>query len=303
MTKKLIQARNWEELQQSSDWKDLTGELRIPLKNDYLFKAMLQRNEKVLRAVIASVLHRDITEITSAHVENPIEMGSRFDAKTFILDVKVTVNGDTIVTIEMQVLREPQWPERSLGYLCRAFDQLNRGDDYIHTKAAIQIGFLDFTLFQDDPKFFSEYRLLDTVTQRIYTDKFRLYVVNLKKAGQAEQAECGSGLNGWAALFAATTWEELKMLSQTEPMLDEAIGTAYQLMMDQQEYYRMEAREDTLIHERVMKEQMEAAVKGREEAERNFAEAEKKLSEVESRNEELTAEVARLKKLLEGRQQ
>lgn len=67
---------------------------------------------------------------------------------------------------------------QSLGYFCRAFDNLNHGEYYSVTKPAVQVSFLDFTLFEDDPKFFSEYRLLDMKTHRIYTDKFRIYVIN-----------------------------------------------------------------------------------------------------------------------------
>ena len=36
-------------------------------------------------------------------------------------------------------------PNESQIYLCRAFDQLNKGEDYISCNPAIQIGILDFT--------------------------------------------------------------------------------------------------------------------------------------------------------------
>ena len=41
----------------SSDWKQATGELNIKLINDYLFRALLQRNNHVLKGLIASLLH------------------------------------------------------------------------------------------------------------------------------------------------------------------------------------------------------------------------------------------------------
>ena len=53
------------------------------------------------------------------------------------------------------------WPERSLSYLCRAFNNLNPGEDYHKVKPVIQIGLLDFTLFPEHPEFYATYRFLN----------------------------------------------------------------------------------------------------------------------------------------------
>ena len=267
-------------------WHKMKGKLPIPMKNDYLFKAMLQRNEKVLKALIASVLHMETEMITTVKVENPIVEGASFGEKTFILDVKVTVNHRMLIDIEMQVLREEEWPERSLVYLCRAFDNLNKGDEYMSTKPAVQVGFLDFTLFEDDIKFFSEYRLLDTRTQKEYTDKFRICVINLKQAGKAAEEEKKYRLDEWAAMFAATTWEELSMVAQNNPAIDDAVETAYTLTMDKQEYYRMEAREITRRHELTVQRKL-ARLAELENVEDNLKEAKTALEQTE-RNLEQT---------------
>ena len=58
----------------------------------------------------------------------------------------------------------------------------------------MQASFLDFTLFEDDPKLFSEYVLMDTKTRKVYTDKFRMFVINLRKAREAAQEERRCGL-------------------------------------------------------------------------------------------------------------
>ena len=39
------------------DWKQLTGKLPVSMTNDYLFRALLQADEKTLIAMIASLLH------------------------------------------------------------------------------------------------------------------------------------------------------------------------------------------------------------------------------------------------------
>ena len=88
---------------------------------------------------------------------NPIELGKSIEAKDFILDIRVLLNDNTLINLELQVINYGNWPERSLGYLCRSYDHLNRGEDYRDTKQVIQISFLDFTLFKEKPEFVAEY--------------------------------------------------------------------------------------------------------------------------------------------------
>nr|MCR4892381.1 Rpn family recombination-promoting nuclease/putative transposase [Lachnospiraceae bacterium] len=145
----------------SDEWYHMKGPIDIPLTNDYLFRALMQTNNEALISLISSVMYWPVEEIISAEIQNEIELGAAIDDKTFILDVKVLLNHDRIVNLEMQVLNYHNWPERSLGYLCRTFDTLNSGDDYIQTKPAFQITFLDFTLFPEHPVFHAKYMLTD----------------------------------------------------------------------------------------------------------------------------------------------
>ena len=91
------------------------------MTNDYLFRALLQRNNKVLKALICSLLHLNISDVESVRITNPIEMGKAITAKEFILDIRVELNKNTIINLEMQVINEGNWPERSLCYLSRSF--------------------------------------------------------------------------------------------------------------------------------------------------------------------------------------
>ena len=131
---------------------NLTGPLTIPMTNDYLFRALLQQNNKVLKGLISALLHLTLNEIFSVEITNPIELGKSIDAKDFFLDIKVLLNSNTVINLEMQVINEHNWPERSLSYLCRSFDGLNRGENYLEAKPVIQISLLDFTLFPEYSK-------------------------------------------------------------------------------------------------------------------------------------------------------
>ncbi|MGN0336659.1 MAG: Rpn family recombination-promoting nuclease/putative transposase [Lachnospiraceae bacterium] len=126
--------------------------------NDYMFRVVLQENKFVLRGLIGSLLHLDQGEIRSVEIKNPIKLGEQIDDKTFVLDIEILLNNDTCLNLEMQVLNEGDWVDRSLSYLCRAYDDLQQGEDYSEAKCAIHIGILDFTLFKDVPEFYACYK-------------------------------------------------------------------------------------------------------------------------------------------------
>ncbi len=144
------------------------------MKNDYMFKAVLQSSEEVLRNLVAVLLEIDEDDIQSCKLENTIELGKSVDSKDCVLDVKLTLNSNEIVDIEMQVRDEGNWPERSLLYWSRAYDNLQHGQDYLGLKMTYHIGILDFTLFCDNPSFYAEYMVRDTHTGYTYSDKLNI---------------------------------------------------------------------------------------------------------------------------------
>ena len=86
------------------DFHLATGRLEYTLTNDFLFKSLLQKNKKVLKALVASLMHLRMEDITSIEITNPIELGRSVTDKTFYLDVRLELNKDTIINLEMQVL-------------------------------------------------------------------------------------------------------------------------------------------------------------------------------------------------------
>ena len=94
----------------------LQGPLAIPMTNDYLFRALLQQNNRVLKAIICALLHLDPNQIKEVTVENPIELGKSYGDKDFILDIKALMDGNLITNLEMQVINEHNWQDRSLCY-------------------------------------------------------------------------------------------------------------------------------------------------------------------------------------------
>ena len=243
--------------QRSSDWKQATGEINIRLVNDFLFRALLQRNNRVLKGLIASLLHMQTDEIQSVTIENEIVLGEHDADKSFILDIRVLMNDSSLINLEMQVVDQRNWVERSMSYLCRCFDNIPKGDDYIDVKPVVQIGLLDYTHFPESTEFYASYYLMNEKSHQIYSDKLHLCVLDLTHIELATEEDKRYGIDHWARLFKSHTWEELKMLAEKNPIIDDAASTIYSISQDRVMLEKIRAREEAIAHENYMKRQME----------------------------------------------
>lgn len=234
-------------------WQHHTGPLPISLTNDYLFKAVNQENADALQSLLCAILHCSQKQIISTEITNSIVLGNALTEKEFRLDVKVRMNNDINIDLEMQVANYHDWPERSLQYLCRLYDSLNKGDDYIDTQTAIHIGILDFVLFKDESRLLDSYRLMNVKTNKEYTDKFQLYILCLPKVNTPDDEDRLYHTDTWAKFFSAKTWEDLKMLIKEDEGIEAAVETAEKLLSDDRIREQVLARED--YYRRVRTEQ------------------------------------------------
>lgn len=274
----------------------ITGEIRYNMTNDYMFRVILQENEKVLRGLVSSLLHMKPDKIKSISVENPITLGDAMNKKTIVFDVKIILNNNTLINLEMQLLNEHNWVERSLFYLCRAFTRLLKGEDYSKLQPVTLIGFLDFTLFPKHPEFYAMYKLLNTKDYHLYSDKLALGVVNLNRTDLATDEDKTYGIDNWVKIFKAKTWEELRMLSENNEYVEEMVRSLFKFNSDEQVREQCEEIEIELAARKARyREQEEATAKLKAELAEALAEKEAVLAE----KADALAELARLKALLQ----
>lgn len=269
------------------------------MKNDYMFHAVLQKNEEVLRNLLATLLEMDEADIVSCHIENPIELGKKIEGKDCILDVKIKLNDARIINIELQVYKQTYWTNRSLLYWARAYDSIKSGQDYGMLFPTYHIGILDFTLFEEHPKFMAKYQILDAEDGFLYSDKLCIKVLDLTQLEKAkDQSETDKKILKWAGIFKAETLEELEQLARGEEVFENMVVTMKKLSEDEKIRMQCEARED---YERCLLTEYNAGKREGIEIERKNTEKERQNTEKERRRaDELEAEVKRLRAMLKN---
>lgn len=279
-------------------FEEATGKIDYTMTNDYMFRAILQINEKVLRGLVGSLLHLKAEEIDTVTIENPIELGAAIDNKNYILDIKITLNNNTSLNLEIQVANRSDWTDRSLLYLCRRFDNLNKGRKYEEVRPAIHIGILDFTLFPDEPEFYATNKLMNIRSHKVFNDKFTLRVLSLKQIELATEEDKEWEIDAWAKLFSAKTWRELEMAAKNNDIFTSASETLYRLNADELIREQCQAREDYERHERTVKKRLAEQA---EMLEKQSAQLEEKDAQLEEQNKKLKEKDSQLelfKKLL-----
>lgn len=221
-----------------------TGEIKYNMTNDYMFRALFQQNTVALKGLLSSLLHMPPENILSVEIMNPIVIGETINDKEFRLDIKAVLNHYQQINLEMQVVNRHDWPERSIGYLSRMYNSLQKGDQYINVKPAIHVGILNFSPFEGEPIFYSRNVLMDMNKHRIYSDKFQVNVLELKQIELATEEDKKWNLDFWAKLFKARTWEGLRMIAKDNEYFTEASNTLCDLYADFNVRERCRDRED-----------------------------------------------------------
>ena len=286
-------------------YQNATGPVSIKLTNDYLFKALMQENQNVLKHIICSLLHTAPDNVTNISVDNPIILGERIDNKDVILDINVSFNNGERINLEMQVVNEYNWPERSTYYACRNFTVLNKGEDYDMAKTVYQVGILDFTPIQDHPKLFSVYKLMEVNDHYPYTENFTICTLDLTNIHLADERDREYNIDRWASFFKANTWEDIKMLAEQYSAIDDAATTIYKLSEDERIRQQCEAREDYEIRQRSLnrrirqrEEKIEQQDRIIEKNERTIEEKERAIEEKERTIDQQAKRIAELEALL-----
>ena len=125
----------------------------------------------------------------------------------------------------------------------------------------------------------------------IYSDKFVLSVVNLNQIDKATEEDRKYGIDRWAQLFKATTWEAIKTMAKENEYISSAAETMFESSQDNSIRFFLEGVEEANRIRRGQEIRLERA-------ETALREAKEELQAKEDELKSLTEEIARLKALL-----
>ena len=213
-------------------YKEAKGEIKFTLKDDIVLHYAMQQSERGLIGLVSALEGLKQSDIKSVKVENPIDLSNL--RKETVLDLKLTLNSGKIMNIELQTYMDNFWRQRSILYLCRAYDSLKEGENYSCLKPTEHYCITDQNLFPENPEFYAKYRLLNVKNHRLYSDMMGINVLQLKHIDLATKEDEDNDLVYWARLFMAETWEELKALMQDHEELEEVADLILELNTDDQ---------------------------------------------------------------------
>ena len=277
------------------EWRHANGKIAYGMTNDYMFRMVLQSNNNVLKGIISSMMHVPSDTITTVEIANPIELGKYIEDKDYVLDIKVKLNDNSIINLEMQVADLGNWQNRSLSYLCRTFENVQKGEDYNSVMPVTHIGFLDYDLFPEEKEFYSKNMLQNVKTGTIYNRNFCLRVLSLNQIELATEEDKRWHIDEWARLFKATTWEELKMIAEKDKVYSEAANSIYEQNSDETVRMMCEARREAIFHEQYVQNKMESLEKQLSQKDEQLSQKDEQLSQKDSLIEQLQAELEKYK--------
>lgn len=218
---------------QKLTYETATGEIEFTLMSDMMFHYVMQNSKNALIGLVCALKGLSPDDVQDILVENPIDLNSA--GKETIMDIKLTLNNNEILNIELQVYPDKYWISRSIIYLCRAYDNIGSGENYSLVKPTTLFCITDQELIPNaEAEFYAKYRLTNLKNRHLYTDKFGINMLQLNHTDLATQEDIVNNLVYWANLFKATTWEEFKNLAKNHPDIEEVGNLIFELNYDNQ---------------------------------------------------------------------
>ena len=224
----------------------------IPMKNDnfimspkvdFAFKEIM-RNEIVRKGFLSAVLGINDTDIKSTVILNTNLSKIHEDEKQGILDVRLTMNNNTEIDIEIQLAYMKSWADRSTFYLSKMLvEQIGINKKYTNIKKCIGINILDFDYIKQTKRFHTVYHVSEDTEHIKYTDILEWHIVELPKLPTMPD---GSNLYNWVKFINAQNEEEFKMLAAKDIYLKTAYEQLEVISHDEQKRLEYTARQKAL---------------------------------------------------------
>ena len=224
---------------------------RLPLTNDYIFKRIFahEGNEDILKDLLEAILN---IQIQSINVQNPELLKNNKEEKRGILDIKVELNNNTIIDVEMQVKNQNNIDSRSTTYLSKLVaNQLHIADQYERLKKSIVICILNFNYYKRNSYHNIARMKFEETTKKAQVDMgyieedkiaseyLEMHFIELPKFIK-KNPEASTKLEQWLWLLSGKE-EKIKMAEKENKEIKKAVKILDEISMDPKERERYES--------------------------------------------------------------
>ena len=235
-------------------------------KIDFAFKEIMM-DEQARIGFLSAILKLNPSDIRNTQILNTNLRKLHDNEKQGILDVRILMNDDTEIDIEIQLSILNVWADRALFYPAKMYtEQINSGEDYTIFKKCVSISILDFELFKDTPEFYSCFHIREDTRHAIYTDKMEFHVLELPKLPK-ELREDSNDIELWGKFISAERKEEFDVLAEKNTYIDSAYQHLQLISQDKQKRMEYEAREQAVrdYNQGLLEAREAGKIEGREE--------------------------------------
>lgn len=224
-------------------------------KVDFAFKEIMT-NEKVRIGFLSAVLNVTVEQIKSTVLLNTNLRKVHEDEKQSILDVRLIMNDNTEIDIEIQLAYMKTWADRSVFYVAKMLtDQTEIDHKYSNLNKCISISILDFRYIKTTERFHSCYHMREDTDNTLYTDILECHVIEIPKLPKISD---GTSLYDWVEFINCEDREGFKLIAQRNDYINEAYKQLDIISQDAQKRIEYTARQKAIYdYNTVMAERFE----------------------------------------------
>ena len=247
-----------DDLKENDSKAEATKVTRLPLTSDYVFKRIFAReeNNSMLKDFLEAILNIHINKV---EVKNPELTPNMADEKLGILDLKLDIDNERVVDVEMQVSNEHNIKERSSTYLSKlAAEQLKAKQNYKELKKIITINILKYNYLERN-SYHSIARMKYEDTNPIEfvnmgykkeeeeaTSTFEMHFIELPKFKE-KNPDCNTKLEQWLWLIDGSKEEKVTMSAQENEEINKTVKELNKLSQNPEEVAKYEEREWSIM--------------------------------------------------------
>ena len=233
---------------------------KLPLTSDYVFKRIFgqEENKEALKDFLESILKINIEKI---EINNPELPKDFYDSKYGVLDLKVTLDNQIIVNVEMQVQNQHNLAQRSTYYMSRVYSQqIGENEPYINCKKVIVIDILNFNYYKRNSYHSIARMKFEKNNQEEYvdmgyenedeyaTDYIEMHIIELQKF-KKKNPKIDTKLEQWLWLFVGGEEEKMRRIGKKNKEIEKIDKKLASMSLSREERNNYEFRRKAILDE------------------------------------------------------